>query len=79
MLSTLINNNNGNGSPQWFMVVPQQVDRIDVMYGPFSAAYPGNSYGAVTGNHHADAEGLRRQPGSHGRRAAFRQIRHQRE
>ena len=48
LLSTLINNNNGNGSPQWFMVAPQQVDRIDVMYGPFSAAYPGNSYGAVT-------------------------------
>jgi iron complex outermembrane receptor protein len=48
LLSTLINNNNGNGSPQWFMVAPQQVERIDVMYGPFSAAYPGNSYGAVT-------------------------------
>jgi iron complex outermembrane receptor protein len=48
LLSTLINNNNGNGSPQWFMVNPQDVDRIDVMYGPYSAAYPGNSYGAVT-------------------------------
>ncbi|WP_020201786.1 TonB-dependent receptor [Cupriavidus sp. WS] len=48
LLSTLVNNNNGNGSPQWFMVAPQQVERIDVMYGPFSAAYPGNSYGAVT-------------------------------
>ncbi|MGI4901582.1 MAG: TonB-dependent receptor [Janthinobacterium lividum] len=48
LLSTLINNNNGNGSPQWFMVAPQQVERIDVLYGPFAAAYPGNSYGAVT-------------------------------
>ena len=48
LLSTLVNNNNGNGSPHWFMVAPQQVERIDVMYGPFSAAYPGNSYGAVT-------------------------------
>ncbi|AJG22783.1 TonB-dependent receptor [Cupriavidus basilensis] len=48
LLSTLINNNNGNGSPQWFMVTPQSIDRVDVMYGPFAAAYPGNSYGAVT-------------------------------
>jgi iron complex outermembrane receptor protein len=48
LLTALINNNNANGSPQWFMVQPQEVDRIDVMYGPFSAAYPGNSYGAVT-------------------------------
>jgi iron complex outermembrane receptor protein len=48
LLSTLINNNNGNGSPQWFMVSPEEIERIDVMYGPFSAMYPGNSYGAVT-------------------------------
>ncbi len=48
LLSTLINNNNANGSPQWFMVAPEEIERIDVMYGPFSAAYPGNSYGAVT-------------------------------
>jgi iron complex outermembrane receptor protein len=47
LLSALINNNNGNGSPQWFMVSPEEVERIDVMYGPFSAMYPGNSYGAV--------------------------------
>jgi iron complex outermembrane receptor protein len=48
LLSTLINNNNGNGSPQWFIVSPEEIDRIDVMTGPFSAAYAGNSYGAVT-------------------------------
>jgi iron complex outermembrane receptor protein len=47
LLSALLNNNNQNGSPQWFMVSPQEIERIDVMYGPFSAAYPGNSYGAV--------------------------------
>ena len=47
LLSTLINNNNGNGSPQWFMVTPEEIERVDVMYGPFSAMYPGNSYGAV--------------------------------
>jgi len=48
LLSALINNNNGNGSPQWFMVSPEEIARIDVMYGPFAAMYPGNSYGAVT-------------------------------
>ncbi|MFC7515999.1 TonB-dependent receptor [Herbaspirillum sp. GCM10030257] len=48
LLSTLVNNNNQNGSPQWFMVAPDEIDRIDVLYGPFAAAYPGNSYGAVT-------------------------------
>ncbi|MEO8818110.1 MAG: TonB-dependent receptor [Paralcaligenes sp.] len=48
LLSALINNNNQNGSPQWFMVTPQEIQRIDVMYGPFAAQYPGNSYGAVT-------------------------------
>ncbi len=47
LLSTLINNNNGNGSPQWFMVAPEEIARVDVLYGPYSAAYAGNSYGAV--------------------------------
>jgi iron complex outermembrane receptor protein len=47
MLSALVNNNNANGSPRWFMVSPEEIDSIDVMYGPFSAAYAGNSYGAV--------------------------------
>ena len=47
LLSALVNNNNGNGSPRWFMVAPEEIDSIDVMYGPFSAAYAGNSYGAV--------------------------------
>lgn len=47
LLSTLVNNNNGNGSPQWFLVPPGAIDHIDVLYGPYSAAYAGNSYGAV--------------------------------
>lgn len=46
-LSTLMHHNNGNGSPRWFMVKPEKIERIDVMYGPFSAMYPGNSYGVV--------------------------------
>ena len=33
--------------PRWGMVTPDEIERVDVMYGPFSAAYPGNSVGAV--------------------------------
>lgn len=47
LLSTFVGNNNGNGSPQWFLVAPTEIERIDVLYGPYSALYPGNSYGAV--------------------------------
>jgi len=47
LLSTLIGNNNSNSTPRWSLVTPEEIDRIDVMYGPFSAAYPGNSMGAV--------------------------------
>jgi iron complex outermembrane receptor protein len=47
LLSTLIGNNNGAASPRWALVAPEEIERIDVMYGPFSAAYPGNSMGAV--------------------------------
>ncbi len=47
LLSALIGNNNTSASPRWSAVSPQEVARIDVLYGPFSAAYPGNSIGAV--------------------------------
>lgn len=47
LLSSLIGNNNTSASPRWSMVTPQEIARIDVLYGPFSAAYPGNSLGAV--------------------------------
>jgi iron complex outermembrane receptor protein len=49
----LLSNYLGNGvgglsfPPRWGLVTPQEIDRVDVMYGPFSAAYPGNSVGAV--------------------------------
>ena len=46
----LLSNYLGNGAtyaPRWGMVSPEQIERVDVMYGPFSAAYPGNSVGAV--------------------------------
>ncbi len=47
ILSALIANNNGNGSPRWTLVTPEEIERIDVLYGPFSAAYSGNSIGTV--------------------------------
>lgn len=47
LLSALIANNNGNGSPRWTLVAPEEIARVDVLYGPFSAAYPGNSIGTT--------------------------------
>jgi iron complex outermembrane receptor protein len=46
----LLSNYLGNGAtytPRWGLVSPEEIERVDVMYGPFSAAYPGNSVGAV--------------------------------
>ena len=46
----LLSNLLGNGasfSPRWGLVTPEEIERVDVLYGPFSAAYPGNSVGAV--------------------------------
>jgi iron complex outermembrane recepter protein len=47
LLSALIGNNNSFASPRWGMVSPEEIERVDVLYGPFSAEYPGNSTGAV--------------------------------
>jgi iron complex outermembrane recepter protein len=46
-LSALIANNNNIGGPRWGLIAPEEIERIDMMYGPFSAAYAGNSMGAV--------------------------------
>ena len=46
----LLSNYLGNGptnAPRWMMVAPEEIERVDVLYGPFSAAYAGNSVGAV--------------------------------
>ncbi len=46
----LLSNLFGNGAtftPRWGLVTPEEIERVDVLYGPFSAAYPGNSVGAV--------------------------------
>ena len=46
LLSSHLNNSCCPG-PRWGMVPQHSLDRVDVMYGPFSALYPGNSIGGV--------------------------------
>lgn len=46
LLSNLLGNG-ANFTPRWGLVTPAEIERVDVLYGPFSAAYPGNSVGAV--------------------------------
>jgi iron complex outermembrane receptor protein len=33
--------------PRWSLIAPDDIARIDVLYGPFSALYPGNSIGST--------------------------------
>lgn len=46
LLSNFLNNSFST-APRWGMVSPEEIDRVDVIYGPFSALYPGNSAGGV--------------------------------
>jgi iron complex outermembrane receptor protein len=46
-ISALVANNNTIGGPRWGIVGAEEIERVDMMYGPFSAAYAGNSMGAV--------------------------------
>ena len=55
LLSALIANNNTIGAPRWGLVAPEEIKRVDFLYGPFSAAYPGNSVGRRAADHDADA------------------------
>lgn len=32
-----------SNAPKWFLVAPQEIEKVDVIYGPFSAALSGNS------------------------------------
>ena len=34
-------------APRWNMIAPEEIERVDVLYGPYSAAYPGNSIGTT--------------------------------
>ena len=47
LLTALIGNDNSIGAPRWGLVAPEEIERIDFLYGPFSAQYPGNSMGGV--------------------------------
>ncbi len=46
LLSNFLNNSFST-APRWAMVSPEEIDHVDVIYGPFSAQYPGNSAGGV--------------------------------
>jgi iron complex outermembrane receptor protein len=47
MINSPIGNNNTSASPHFGVAAPQDVSRIDVLYGPFAAQYAGNSIGAT--------------------------------
>jgi iron complex outermembrane recepter protein len=47
LVSALIGNNNSGASPHWNLVVPETIERIDFLNGPYAAMYPGNSIGGV--------------------------------
>lgn len=34
-------------APRWSVVDPQEISRVEVLYGPYSAAFPGNALGAT--------------------------------
>lgn len=46
LLSNLLGNNY-SFPPRWSMVFPDEIQQVDVIYGPYSALYPGNSLGAT--------------------------------
>jgi iron complex outermembrane recepter protein len=46
LLSNLLGNSYSY-PPRWSMVFPDEIQQVDVIYGPFSALYPGNSLGAT--------------------------------
>ncbi|WP_338068489.1 MULTISPECIES: TonB-dependent receptor [Dyella] len=46
LLSNLMTNG-WDGAPRWGMVAPEEIGAVDVLYGPYSALYPGNSMGTT--------------------------------
>lgn len=47
LISQLISNGHTDGQPRWGLVSPEEIERVDYLYGPFAAQYPGNSIGGV--------------------------------
>lgn len=46
LLSNFLGTGFGN-SPRWFLVAPEEIEKVAVIYGPFSALYAGNSIGGT--------------------------------
>ncbi len=40
-----------SGAPRWSVIAPSEINNIEVIYGPFSAAYSGNAMGGVVNIH----------------------------
>lgn len=36
-----------NGAPRWGLISPDSIEMVDILYGPYSAEYSGNSFGSV--------------------------------
>lgn len=68
LISNLLGNSFAN-TARWGMVAPEEIERMDVAYGPYSALYPGNAMGATVLMTTRSPDGLE---GS-GRVQAFRQ------
>jgi iron complex outermembrane receptor protein len=47
LVSAPIGNNNTSASPHFGVAAPHDISRIDILYGPFSARYAGNSMGVT--------------------------------
>ncbi len=47
LLTALIGNDNTIGAPRWGLVSPEEIERVDFLYGPYAAQYSGNSMGGV--------------------------------
>lgn len=47
LISNPISNETLTGAPRWGLVSPEEVERVDFIYGPYAAQYPGNSMGGV--------------------------------
>ncbi|HVU34563.1 MAG TPA: TonB-dependent receptor [Opitutaceae bacterium] len=45
-LSNFLGTGFGN-SPRWFLLAPEEIEKVAVIYGPFSALYAGNSIGGT--------------------------------
>ncbi|MDO8608028.1 MAG: TonB-dependent receptor [Phaeospirillum sp.] len=47
LISALLANDNSNGGPRWGMVSAEEIERVDMAYGPFAAQHAGNAMGGV--------------------------------